>query len=308
MISITKNKWSWDNLVKNVLCLTHPDKSWIRDISMTWTQRFYAQVLTYGEIPKHVAFIMDGYRSYSEKSCISVQESYAKGFDKLVETLQWCLHLGIKEVTMYAFSLHNFEQTQEEIDVLFEELKTFLEERDRLNELGICINFFGNINKLPDEYVKLFTKSMRITKQNNKTLLNIALFYTGHDELSNAFNQISNGIKNNDLEESDLSVELLDSCMYTYPSPPPDLLIRISEETRLGDFMLWQCSYSYIYFTTVLWPEFTAWDFMFAIFMYQRNVRSFIRYKLPTKKLSLRAEQFVENVRQNRLNSLYMIA
>ncbi|KAL5242148.1 hypothetical protein ACI65C_009558 [Semiaphis heraclei] len=275
---------------------------------MTWTQRYFAQLLTYGEIPKHVAFVMDSYRSYGEKSCISAQESYAKGFDKLVETLQWCLHLGIKEITVYAFSLHNIKRTQEEIDALFEELKTFLEERDRLNELGVCINFIGNINKLPDDLVKLFAKSMFITKQNNKTSLNVAFSYTGHDELTNAFNQISKGIKNNDLEESDLSVEILDNCMYTYPSPPPDLLIRTSDESKLGDFMLWQCSYSYIYFTSVLWPEFTAWDFMFAIFMYQRNFRACIRYKFPTKRLSSRAEQFVENVQQNRLNSLYTIA
>ncbi|XP_001949834.1 dehydrodolichyl diphosphate synthase complex subunit DHDDS-like [Acyrthosiphon pisum] len=306
MTAITTNKWSWDNLIKNVLCLTHPDKSWTPDIFMTWTQRFFTQVLTYGEIPKHVAFIMDG--SYGEKNCISAQESYAKGFDKLVETLQWCLHLGIKEVTVYAFSLHNFKRTREEIDALFEEVKTFLEERDRLNELGVCINFFGNIKKLPDDLVKLFAKSMLITKQNNKISLNVAFSYTGHDELTNAFKQISHGIKNNNLEESDLSVEILDSCMYTYPSPPPDLLIRTSGETRLSDFMLWQCSYSYIYFTSVLWSELTAWDFMIAIFMYQRNVRAFIRYKLPTKRLSSRAEQFVEKVQQNRLNILYTIA
>ncbi|CAI6365598.1 unnamed protein product [Macrosiphum euphorbiae] len=286
--------------------------SWIRDNSMTWMQRCCAQVLTYGEIPKHVAFIMDGNRRYAKKKCVAKQEGHVRGFDKLAETLQWCLHLGIKEVTVYAFSLDNFKRTQEEIDALFdlarEKFKRLLEEKDKLNEHGVCINVIGNIKKLPEDLVKLIAESMFITKQNNKTFLNVAFSYTGHDELINAFSKISNGIKNNDLEESDLSVEILDNCMYTYPSPPPDLLIRTSGETRLSDFMLWQCSYSYIYFTSVLWPEFTAWDFMIAIFMYQRNVRACMRYKLPPKRLSSRAEKFVENVQQNRLNSLYTIA
>ncbi|XP_026805139.1 dehydrodolichyl diphosphate synthase complex subunit DHDDS-like [Rhopalosiphum maidis] len=303
----TTNNWSWDNFVKNVLCLTHPEKSWIHDESMTWTHRFCAQVLSYGEIPKHIAFILDGNRRYSKKNCISMQQSYAKGFDKIFETIQWCLHLGIKEVTVNMSSLNNFKRTQEEIDALFDEIKTFLI-RDMLNELGVCITFFGNIKTLPDDMVKVLEKSMLITKQNNKISLNIAFSYTGHDELTNAFNQISNGIKNNDLEESDLSVEILNKCMYTYPSPPPDLLVCTSGETKLSDFMLWQCAYSYIYFTSVLWPEFTAWDFMIAIFMYQRNFRAFIRYKIPTKKLSPRGEKFVENVHQNRLNSLFTIA
>jgi ditrans,polycis-polyprenyl diphosphate synthase len=233
---------------------------------------------------------MDGNRRYAKKNCVAKKEGHVRGFDKLAETLQWCLHLGIKEVTVYAFSLDNFKRTQEEIDALFdlarEKFKRLLEEKDKLNEHGVCINVIGNIKKLPDDLVKLIAESMLITKQNNKTFLNVAFSYTGHDELTNAFNQISNGIKNNDLEESDLSVEILDNCMYTYPSPPPDLLIR----------------------TSVLWPEFTAWDFMIAIFMYQRNVRAFIRYKLPSKRLSSRAEKFVENVQQNRLNSLYTIA
>ncbi|XP_025194654.1 dehydrodolichyl diphosphate synthase complex subunit DHDDS-like isoform X2 [Melanaphis sacchari] len=308
MSTIITNKWSWGNFVKNVFCLTHPDKSSIRDDSMTWTHRLCAQILTYGEIPNHVAFIMDGNnRRYGKKNFISTQESYAKGFDKLFETIQWCLDLGIKEVTVYAFSLDTFKRTQEEIDALFEEIKIFLE-RDRLNELGVCTTFFGNIKTLPDDLVKALEKSKLITKQNNKISLNIAFSYTGHDELTNAFNQISNGIKNNDLEESDLSVEILDNCMYTYPSTPLDLLIRTSGETTLSDFMLWQCAYSYIYFTPVLWPEFTAWELMIAIFMYQRNIRAFIRYKLPTKKLSSRAEKFVENVHQNWLNNLYTIA
>lgn len=285
--------------------------AWIRDNSMSWTQRFCAQVLTYGEVPKHVAFIMDGNRRYAKKNHVEKHEGHLRGFDKLAETLQWCLHLGIKEVTVYAFSLDNFKRTQVEVDALFdlarEKFKRLLDEKDKLNEHGVCINVIGNLKNLPDDLVKLIVKSMFITKHNNKTFLNVAFCYTGHDELTNAFNKISHGIKNKDLDEKDLSVEIIDNCLYTYPSPPPDLLIRTSGETRLSDFMIWQCSYSYIYFTTVLWPEFSAWDFMIAVFMYQRNVRATLRYKLPTKKLSLRAEKFVENVQQKRLNSLYTI-
>ncbi|VVC32655.1 Hypothetical protein CINCED_3A006545 [Cinara cedri] len=286
--------------------------SWIRDNSMTWSQRFCAHVLTYGEVPKHVAFIMDGNRRFAKKNNVEKQTGHLRGFDKLAETLQWCLNVGITEVTVYAFSLDNFKRTQEEVDALFdlarEKFKRLLEEIDKLNEHGVRVKVIGNLQKLPEDLAKLIAESMLFTKNNNKAFLNVAFCYTGHDELTNAFNYICNGIKNKDLEESDLSVEIIDNCLYTYPSSPPDLLIRTSGETRLSDFMIWQCSYSYIYFTPVLWPEFTAWDFMAAVFMYQRNVRSFIRYKSPTKQLSLRAKQFVESVQQQRLNSLNAIA
>lgn len=153
----------------------------------------------------------------------------------------------------------------------------------------------------------------------------------GRDELTNAFSQISIGVKNRDLEESDLSIEMLDNCLYTYPIPPPDILIRTSGETRLSDFMIWQvickinsfwliycynifffspyvhqCSHSYIYFASVLWPELTAWDFMIGVFMYQRNIDLFTRCKLSTNTMSLRAEEFVKNLKQKRFNSLYI--
>ncbi|XP_050534025.1 dehydrodolichyl diphosphate synthase complex subunit DHDDS [Daktulosphaira vitifoliae] len=284
--------------------------SWIRNNSMTWMQRFCGQVLTYGPIPKHVAFIMDGNRRYARKNNVEKCEGHSRGFDKLSETLQWCLYLGVKEVTVYAFSLDNFKRTQEEIDTLFnlarEKFKRLLQEKDKLNKHGVCINVIGNLTKLPADLTKLIAESMYITRHNNNALLNVAFCYTGHDELTNTFNQIVNGVKKKYLDVSDVNVDIIDKCLYTYPSPPPDLLIRTSGETRLSDFMIWQCSYSYMYFTPVLWPDFTAWDFLAAIFMYQRNAHLFEHYNLPNS-MSLKAEDFVKNLREKRLNRLYTV-
>ncbi|XP_050427439.1 dehydrodolichyl diphosphate synthase complex subunit DHDDS-like [Adelges cooleyi] len=284
--------------------------SWIRDNSMTWPQRFWGHVLTYGPMPKHVAFIMDGNRRYARKKNVDNSEGHSKGFDKLSETLQWCLNLGIKEVTVYAFSLENFKRTQEEIEALFdltrEKFKKLLQEKDKLNEHGVCVKIIGNLSKLPDDLTKLMAESMFVTRHNTQAILNVAFGYTGHDELTNALNHIANGVKENCLDFSDLSVNIIDKCLYTYPSPPPDLLIRTSGETRLSDFMIWQCSYSYIYFTQVLWPDFTAWDFLAAVFMYQRNAHLFENYKTPTS-LSAKADKFVNDLREKRLNRLYAV-
>lgn len=121
--------------------------SWMREVKITPVQRFFVNVIKQGPVPNHVAFIMDGNRRFARKTHVKRVEGHNKGFEKLAECLQWCFELGIREVTVYAFSIENFKRSQEEVDTLMdlarEKYKRLLEERDKLMENGVCIRVIG---------------------------------------------------------------------------------------------------------------------------------------------------------------------
>lgn len=248
--------------------------SWIRERTLNWFQFLALKIIRTGHVPRHVAFIMDGNRRYANKKQVAKVEGHTKGFDKLAETLNWCMDIGITEVTMYAFSIENFKRSKEEVDGLMELAKQkfmcLLEEKDKLMEHGVCVRVVGNLSLIPEDVYKLITEAMTITKNNNKAFLNVAFAYTSRDEITHAVKDIAKGVKNNDISPEDINENLISNCLYTYNSPNPDLLIRTSGENRFSDFLMWQISDACVYFTNVLWPEFSVWDFLSAIFYYQR--------------------------------------
>ncbi|KAL2724539.1 dehydrodolichyl diphosphate synthase complex subunit DHDDS [Vespula squamosa] len=248
--------------------------SWIRESTLNCLQYLAVKILKSGQIPKHVAFIMDGNRRYANKNHLEKINGHTQGFHKLTETLQWCLDLGIPEVTVYAFSIENFKRSKEEVNGLMElarqKFQSLLDEKEKLMEHGICVRIIGNLELLPEDLRKLVAEAIIITKSNNKAFLNIAFAYTSRDEMTHAIKDILKGIKDADLLPEDINEDLISKCLYTYNSPNPDLLIRTSGEIRLSDFLIWQVSNSCIYFADVLWPEFSAWDLLGAIFYYQR--------------------------------------
>ncbi|XP_075227828.1 dehydrodolichyl diphosphate synthase subunit [Lycorma delicatula] len=262
--------------------------SWITQSSLNWFQRCCIKLLKCGPIPKHVAFIMDGNRRYAKKNNVKKIDGHTKGFHKLSETLQWCLDLGIEEVTVYAFSIENFKRSEEEVDALLElarqKFQRLLDECDKLMEKGVRIRVIGNWSLLPENIVKMISEAELRTKDNTNCYLNVAFAYTARDEVTHAVRTIVNGVSEGLLEEQDITSELLSHCFYTGSSPEPDLLIRTSGETRLSDFLLWQVSYSYLYFTDVLWPDFTAWDLISAVFHYQHSY-SKLQYAKEQQKL-----------------------
>jgi len=219
---------------------------------------------------------MDGNRRFANKLGVQKIEGHSKGFDKLAETLQWCLDLGVNEVTVYAFSIENFKRSKDEVDGLMalerDKILRLIDEKDKLEEHGVCIRVIGNIRLLPSDLQKLIIEAMEITKNHNKAFLNVAFAYTSREEMSHAVQQVALGIKKKCLKEEDVDEKLIERCLYTHNSPSPDLLIRTSGEVRLSDFLLWQTSYSSIYFTNVLWPEFSLKDLCLAILHYQRNL------------------------------------
>ncbi|CAG03368.1 unnamed protein product, partial [Tetraodon nigroviridis] len=213
--------------------------SWIKEGELNLLERFSANVLKAGPMPKHVAFIMDGNRRFARKKNMECLKGHMQGFNKLAETLRWCKHLNIQEVTVYAFSIENFKRTKEEVDGLMELAR--------------------------QKFVKLLEE---------RCFLNVCFSYTSRHEITNAVREMAWGVEEGLLKASDVSESLLNECLYSNNSPNPDLLIRTSGEVRLSDFLLWQSSHSCIVFQSVLWPEYSFWNLCEAILRYQLNYKS----------------------------------
>jgi len=248
--------------------------SWIRESTLSCFQYIAVKIIKSGIVPRHIALIMDGNRRFAKKNSVRHVEGHTRGFDKLSETLQWCLDLGVQEVTVYAFSIENFKRTKEEVDDLIElsrqKFQRLLDEQDKLMEHGVCIRIIGNLTLIPMDVRKLIAKAMLITRQNDKVFLNVAFAYTSRDEITNAIRDVVYGIKSDDILPDVVDEDLISKCLYTCHSPDPELLIRTSGEVRLSDFLMWQSTGTYLYFAEVLWPEFSIWDLLSAVFHYQR--------------------------------------
>ncbi|CAO2589429.1 Dehydrodolichyl diphosphate synthase complex subunit Dhdds, partial [Lemmus lemmus] len=210
--------------------------TWIKEGELSLWERFCANIIKAGPVPKHIAFIMDGNRRYAKKCQVERQEGHSQGFNKLAETLRWCLNLGILEVTVYAFSIENFKRSQSEVDGL----------------LDLALRKFSSLME-------------------EQCFLNVCFSYTSRHEITNAVREMAWGVEQGLLEPSDVSETLLDKCLYSNHSPHPDILIRTSGEVRLSDFLLWQTSHSCLVFQPVLWPEYTFWNLCEAVLQFQMN-------------------------------------
>ena len=223
------------------------ESGWVRDqYQYSWLQRLGINVIRVGSIPRHVAVIMDGNRRFAKQSGVATIEGHTKGFDKLAETLQWCRELGVKEVTVYAFSIENFKRGEKEVDGLLnlakEKFKVLISEEEKLKKHGVRVKIIGNTSYLPEDMQKIVKKAEEITEKNTEATLNVAFSYTSREEITHAVLESSRIVQQGDLKPEEIDEDLLESLMYTKHSSKPDLLIRTSGETRLSDFLLWQAS------------------------------------------------------------------
>ena len=223
-------------------------------------------------IPSHVAIIMDGNGRWAKKRGLSRIKGHKAGVKAIENALDTVLHLGVKVITVYAFSTENWIRPKEEVSVLMTLLFQFLKlQKKKLMEKDIKLSIIGDRSRLPDFVNREIDKVLEETKDNKCLIFNIALNYGGRAEILKAVKDlIEEGVKPEEVDEN-----LFSSRLYTKNIPDPDLLIRTSGEIRVSNFLLWQIAYSELYFTEVLWPDFDTIEMLKAIVEYQKRERRF---------------------------------
>ncbi len=229
-------------------------------------------------MPKHVAIIMDGNRRFAKRRGLPPYMGHFFGSKKAEKVLEWCLELGIKNVTTYAFSTENFRRSEEEKKNLFKlmerELKRLLTDK-RIHKNRVRVRIVGRKDLLPESVQRVIEELENATRHYDKYNLNIALAYGGRQELIDAIRDILKAVKEGILKVEEITKELVERYLYSdngYESV--DLLIRTGGEQRLSNFLPWQTANSVAYFCDVCWPEFRKIDFLRAIRTWQRRVFS----------------------------------
>ena len=224
------------------------------------------------KIPSHVAIIMDGNGRWAKKRGLSRIKGHKAGSKAIENALDTVLNLGVKTITVYAFSTENWIRPEKEVSVLMTLLFQFLKlQKKKLMDKNIKLSIIGDLSKLPDFVTREIEKTLKETEHNNALTFNIALNYGGRSEIISAVRKIiKEGKKPEDINE-----EMFSNYLYTKNIPDPDLLIRTSGEIRISNFLLWQIAYAELYFTEVLWPDFDTIEMLKAIIEYQKRERRF---------------------------------
>lgn len=231
-----------------------------------------------GDIPNHVALILDGNRRWAKRNLNLPKSGHWKGADAVENLLDWCEEFDIKIITLYALSAENLQREDEELEYLYDLIKNRLEKlyRDpRIHKNKMRVMGMGRIELLPDSIKEVLQRLDDATKNYDSHFLNIAIAYGGQDELVDAVKKIGTKIKDGKIKLEDIDKSEIESNLYTshLPQSSPDMILRTSGEKRLSGFLLWQSAYSELVFMDVFWPEFRKIDLMRAIRMYQKRKR-----------------------------------
>jgi len=249
-----------------------------------YEQRLSLKALSW-ELPKHIGIIMDGNRRFAQHSGLSkVMDGHTIGANKLMEVVNWSYDVGIPVITVWSFSLENFQRDSEEVQSLFDlfEVKTLeLIQHEDIKRKNIKVRYIGRLEMLPESLQKAISAAEAATAHYKKCTLNIAMAYGGREEITDSFksfliNQKDTGYS---LEEAiaHLDSNVIEPYLYTSGLPEPDLIIRTSGEVRLSGFLLWQSAYSEFYFCDTYWPAFRKIDFLRALRSYDQRQRRFGR-------------------------------
>lgn len=229
-------------------------------------------MLLTGRIPKHIGIIMDGNGRWAELRGLPRLEGHRRGAERSKEIIEVSVELGVKALTLYAFSLENWQRPSSEVTTLMKLLEFYLKkELDRLIKKDVVFKTIGEIWRLPEHIQAIIREAEKNTASNKGMTLITALSYSGRNEILRAMKKaLNSGVKPEDLTE-----EVFNSYLDTAALPAPDLIIRTSGEMRISNFLLWQGAYSELYFTDTLWPDFTKDEFLLAIQDYQHRERRF---------------------------------
>jgi len=228
------------------------------------------------KLPKHIAIIMDGNGRWAKKKLLNRISGHMKGVDAVREVVTACRELGIKILTLYAFSIENWRRPKEEVKALMGLLKDYLlKERQEMIENNIRLSAVGRLGDLPSDVQTTLQETMRMTKDCDGMILNLALSYGGRSEILHAVQGILSDFQKKKIEPEEINQERFTRYLWTWGLPDPDLLIRTSGEFRISNFLLWQIAYTELYVTETLWPDFDLKELLKAIADYQSRERRF---------------------------------
>jgi len=227
-------------------------------------------------IPKHIAIIMDGNGRWAKAKGQDRLYGHLSGVDSVRETLKAAVELGVKFLTLYAFSAENWGRPQQEVEGLMELLVSSIHgELSTMHENGVRLTTIGEVNKLPGACVESLNEAISETANNTNINLVLALNYSSREEILFATRAIAEQVQGNVLNIEEISMDSFENALYTKGIPDPELVIRTSGEHRISNFLLWQLAYAELHFTPVFWPEFRREHLIEAIYDYQRRERRF---------------------------------
>ncbi len=231
-------------------------------------------LINQSKVPQHVAIIMDGNRRWARQKGLPPMMGHWEGAETLSDIVKAATQLGIKTLTVYSFSTENKSRGENEVKALMEIFELYLhKKRASMVDEGVHLDAIGDLTALPQNVQDAFYETKRATEHCNKINLVLALNYGGRDELRRAMGKLLDLYENNQFKKSDLTEDLISEQLDTFPFGDPDLLIRTSGELRVSNFLLWQISYSEIYKTDVLWPDFKPKHLLEAVIDYQTRDR-----------------------------------
>ena len=227
-------------------------------------------------LPKHIAIIMDGNRRWAKQRGLETKLGHKEGAETLKKIAKYANNIGIKYLTVYAFSTENWKRTEEEVGALMALLKIYVDDFLKDSNLeNIRINILGDISRLDKGLQKSIENAIVRTKNNTGLTLNIAFNYGGRDEITKAIRKIAKKAQDSEIAINDIDEQMVSDNLYTAGQPEPDLLIRPGGEKRISNYLLWQLAYTEFIFLDKYWPDFSERDLDEAIEVFENRNRKF---------------------------------
>jgi undecaprenyl diphosphate synthase len=228
------------------------------------------------KIPQHIAIIMDGNARWAKSKNLPTQVGHKKGSENVRKIAESCIEIGVKNLTIYAFSSENWDRPADEVEYLMKLLDNYLEKETKpLIEKGVKIVISGNLEKLSDVTKARIQALEDLTKNNKSLVLNVAFSYGSRQEIVDAVKKISLEVSEGKLSVNELSEQIVSRNLYQPEMADPDLLIRTAGDFRLSNFLLWQAAYAELYFTEVFWPSFDKQHLLQAINEFNQRERRY---------------------------------
>lgn len=228
------------------------------------------------KIPEHVAIIMDGNGRWAKKRMLPRTAGHVQGSQVVEKICEDAYNLGIKYLTVYAFSTENWKRSKDEVDAIMKLLEKYLKDCiKRSSKNNMRVRVIGDISRLDEKLQEKIIELERVSSGNTGLCFQVALNYGGRDEIIRGIRKAAEKVRNNELLPEDITEEKFEEFLDTKGIPDPDLVIRTSGEMRISNFLIWQCSYSEFYFSDVLWPDFNKNELIKALDYYAHRDRRF---------------------------------